>query len=149
MKKLFLCIVFISISILTFASEATELLEKAKKEYSDGNLTESIILIENAKKIIEKEMLNSSVDDYTEISNWDIIKVKKNDYIGKKVKVKAKFYGINSDGVTVHIAIGLSCTYETILADRLLELTKYQDYTFYGTVIDSFLGPMIHIENIE
>ena len=49
MKKLFLCIVFISISILTFASEATELLEKAKKEYSDGNLTESIILIENAK----------------------------------------------------------------------------------------------------
>jgi len=50
MKKLFLCIVFISISILTFASEATELLEKAKKEYSDGNLTESIILIENAKK---------------------------------------------------------------------------------------------------
>ena len=77
MKKLFLCIVFISISILTFASEATELLEKAKKEYSDGNLTESIILIENAKKNIEKEMLNSSVDDYTEISNWDIIKVKK------------------------------------------------------------------------
>lgn len=149
MKKLFLCIVFTSICILSFASEVSELLEKAKKEYSDGKLTESIISIENAKKIIEKDMLNSSEDDYTEISNWDIIKVKKNDYIDKKVKVKAKFYGINSDGVTVHIAIGLSCTYETVLVDKLLELTKYQDYTFYGTVIDSFLGPMIHIENIE
>ena len=149
MKKLFLCIVFTSICILSFASEVSELLEKAKKEYSDGKLTESIISIENAKKIIEKDLLNSSKNDYTEISNWDIIKVKKNDYIGKKVKVKAKFYGINSDGVTVHIAIGLSCTYETVLVDKLLELTKYQDYTFYGTVIDSFLGPMIHIENIE
>lgn len=149
MKKLFLCIVFTSICILSFASEVSELLEKAKKEYSDGKLTESIISIENAKKIIEKDMLNSSEDDYTEISNWDIIKVKKNDYIDKKVKVKAKFYGINSDGVTVRIAIGPSCTYETVLVDKLLELTKYQDYTFYGTVIDSFLGPMIHIENIE
>lgn len=141
MKKLFLCIVFTSICILSFASEVSELLEKAKKEYSDGKLTESIISIENAKKIIEKDMLNSSEDDYTEISNWDIIKVKKNDYIDKKVKVKAKFYGINSDGVTVHIAIGLSCTYETVLVDKLLELTKYQDYTFLWNSNRFFFRP--------
>ena len=39
MKKLFLCIVFTSICILSFASKISELLEKAKKEYSDGKLT--------------------------------------------------------------------------------------------------------------
>ena len=68
-----------------------------------------------------------------------------------KVKTKARFYGINSDGKTVHIAIGLSCTYENSLVDKFLELTKYQEYVFYGTVFEenSFLGPMIHIEKID
>ena len=46
----------------------------------------------------------------------------------KKVKIKARFYGINSDGRTVHISIGLSCTSDNSLADKFLELTKYQEY---------------------
>lgn len=80
-----------------------------------------------------------------------MIKIKKSEYIGKKVKVKARFYGINSDGTTVHISIGLSCTYDNSLVDKFLELAKYQEYVFFGTVFENntLLGPMIHIEAIE
>ena len=66
------------------------------------------------------------------------------------MKVKVRFYGINSDGKMVHIAIGLSCTYENSLVDRFLELTKYQEYVFYGTVFEenSFLG-LVYINFIN
>ena len=39
---------------------------------------------------MEKEELSSSGDDYVEITNWGIVKLKSADFIGKKVKVKAK-----------------------------------------------------------
>lgn len=80
-----------------------------------------------------------------------MVKIKKSEYIGKKVKVKARFYGVNSDGTTVHISIGLSCTYKNSLIDKFLELTKYQEYTFYGTVFENnaLFGPMLHIEAIN
>lgn len=150
-KKIFLSFCFIFAISLCFSSEVTDLLDKAKTAYSNGNLTETINLIDSAKKIVEKENINSSSEEYIEVTNWDVVKIKKSDYIGKKVKVKARFYGINSDGKTVHIAIGLSCTYENSLVDKFLELSKYQEYVFYGTVFEenSFLGPMIHIEKIE
>lgn len=150
-KKIFLSFCFIFAISLCFSSEVTDLLDKAKTAYSNGNLTETINLIDSLKKIVEKENINSSSEEYIEVTNWDVVKIKKPDYIGKKVKVKARFYGINSDGKTVHIAIGLSCTYENSLVDKFLELSKYQEYVFYGTVFEenSFLGPMIHIEKIE
>ena len=117
----------------------TDLLENAKTAYSNGNLTETINLIDSAKRVVERETINSSSEEYIEVSNWDVVKIKKSEYIGKKV------------GKTVHIAIGLSCTYENSLVDKFLELTKYQEYVFYGTVFEenSFLGPMIHIEKID
>jgi len=136
---------------LVFASDVMDLLDKAKIEYSNGNLSETINLIDSAKKLVEKENINSSSDEYIEISNWDVVKIKKSEYIGKKVKVKARFYDVNSDGTTVHISIGISCTYKNSLIDKFLELTKYQEYTFYGTVFENnaLFGPMIHIEAIN
>lgn len=152
MKKLIVTLLLlVIISFASFASEVTELLENAKNAYSNGNLTETINLIDSAKKIVEKETISSSSEEYIEVSNWDVVKIKKSEYIGKKVKVKARFYGINSDGKTVHISIGLSCTYENSLVDKFLEINKYQEYVFYGTVFEenSLLGPMIHIEKID
>jgi len=152
MKKFIVTFInFILFSSIIFSSEVTDLLENAKTAYSNGNLTETINLIDSAKRVVERETINSSSEEYIEVSNWDVVKIKKSEYIGKKVKTKARFYGINSDGKTVHIAIGRSCTYENSLVDKFLELTKYQEYVFYGTVFEenSFLGPMIHIEKID
>lgn len=71
-------------SAIIFASEVTDLLEKAKISYSNGNLTETINLIDSAKKLVEKENIKSSSEEYTEVTNWDVIKIKKSEYIGKK-----------------------------------------------------------------
>ena len=152
MKKIVLAFFsLILFSAITFASEVTDLLEKAKISYSNGKLTETINLIDSAKKLVERENINTSSEEYIEVTNRDVIKIKKSEYIGKKVKVKARFYGINSDGTTVHISIGLSCTYDNSLVDKFLELAKYQEYVFFGTVFENntLLGPMIHIEAIE
>lgn len=152
MKKIVLAFFsLILFSAIIFASEVTDLLEKAKISYSNGKLTETINLIDSAKKLVERENINTSSEEYIEVTNWDVIKIKKSEYIGKKVKVKARFYGINSDGTTVHISIGLSCTYNNSLVDKFLELAKYQEYVFFGTVFENntLLGPMIHIEAIE
>lgn len=152
MKKIVLAFFsLILFSAITFASEVTDLLEKAKISYSNGKLTETINLIDSAKKLVERENINTSSEEYIEVTNWDVIKIKNSEYIGKKVKVKARFYGINSDGTTVHISIGLSCTYDNSLVDKFLELAKYQEYVFFGTVFENntLLGPMIHIEAIE
>ena len=152
MKKIVLAFFsLILFSAITFASEVTDLLEKAKISYSNGKLTETINLIDSAKKLVERENINTSSEEYIEVTNWDVIKIKKSEYIGKKVKVKARFYGINSDGTTVHISIGLSCTYDNSLVDKFLELAKYQEYVFFGTVFENntLLEPMIHIEAIE
>lgn len=152
MKKIVLAFFsLILFSAITFASEVTDLLEKAKISYSNGKLTETINLIDSAQKLVERENINTSSEEYIEVTNWDVIKIKKSEYIGKKVKVKARFYGINSDGTTVHISIGLSCTYDNSLVDKFLELAKYQEYVFFGTVFENntLLGPMIHIEAIE
>ena len=79
-------------SAIIFASEVTDLLEKAKISYSNGNLTETINLIDSAKKLVEKENIKSSSEEYTEVTNWDVIKIKKSEYIGKKkLKLKQDF----------------------------------------------------------
>lgn len=151
MRKLFLFFILFTFSFFVFASEVSDLLQEAQTAYESGDVTTTIQKLDSAKSILEKDQLSSSADTYIEVSNWDVVKLKKGEYIGKKVKVKARFYGINSDGKTVHIAIGLSCTYDNSLIDKLLELTKYDEYIFYGTVFEnnSLLGPMIHIEAIE
>ena len=151
MKKFLFSIFALFFSFFLFAFEVSDLLLEAQTAYESGDVSTAIQKIDSAKSIMAKDQLSSSVDDYIEVSNWDIVKLKKSEYIGKKVKVKTRFYGINSDGKTVHLAIGLSCTFDNSLVDKFLELTKYQEYVFYGTVIEnnSLLGPMIHIEAIE
>lgn len=151
MKKIIVLLIACSLTLFVFASDVGNLLKEAQTAYESGDVSTAIQKLDSAKSIMEKEQLSSSVDTYIEVSNWDVVKIKKSEYIGKKVKVKARFYGINSDGKTVHIAIGLSCTYDNSLIDKLLELTKYDEYIFYGTVFEnnSLLGPMIHIEAIE
>ncbi len=149
-KTLFFLVIFL-FSVFIFASEVSDLLQEAQTAYESGDVSTAIQKIDSAKSIMEKEQLSSSADDYIEISNWDVVKIKKSEYIDKKVKVKARFYGINSDGKTVHLAIGLSCTFDNSMVDKFLELTKYQEYVFFGTVFESnsLLGPMLHIEAIE
>lgn len=88
---------------------------------------------------MEKEELSSSGDDYVEITNWGIVKLKSADF-SKKVKVKAKFIGINSSGTVYLIEISPSNSYEPSLIDKLLTLKKYELYNFYGTVVsDDYL----------
>lgn len=38
--------------------------------------------IDEAKKIIEQENLDSNIDDYTEVANWDIVDLRSEFYIG-------------------------------------------------------------------
>ena len=151
MKKIILSVLLCSFSFFVFASDVSDLLQEAQTAYESGDVSIAIQKLDSAKSIMKKEQLSSYADDYIEISNWDVVKIKKSEYIDKKVKVKARFYGINSDGKTVHIAIGLSCTFDNSLVDKFLELTKYQEYVFFGTVFESnsLLGPMLHIEAIE
>ena len=70
-KKIILSVCFIFAISLCFSSEVTDLLDKAKTAYSNGNLTETINLIDSAKKIVEKENINSSSEEYIEVTNWD------------------------------------------------------------------------------
>lgn len=51
---------------------------------------------------MEKEKLASCSDEYIEIKSWDVVNLKQSEYIGKKIKVKAKYLGPNSDG-TVYL----------------------------------------------
>lgn len=149
MKKIFLALFMFTFSLLVFASEVSDLLQGAQTAYESGNISTAIQKLDSAKSIMEKEQLNSSSDAYIELSSWDIVKMKKSEYNGKKVKFKDRFLQINSDG-TVNLYDCYSwCTYEESLIDKLLTLKGYQEYTFYGTVIINNTSPSLHIEAIE
>ena len=77
MKKFIVTFInFILFSSIIFSSEVTDLLENAKTAYSNGNLTETINLIDSAKRVVERETINSSSEEYIEVSNWDVVKLK-------------------------------------------------------------------------
>ena len=141
-------LVFMLFPCLVFSSEVGDLLKKATMAYESGDITIAIANLDSAKEILEKERISSVGKYYIEIANWDIVKVKKSEYLGKKVKIKTKFNGINHDG-TVWLGFGLNNPYESSLIDKVLTLTKYKEYVFYGTVIDNYLGPMLNIDGIE
>lgn len=149
MKKIFLSVLLCAFSFCVFASEVSDLLLEAQTAYESGDVSTAIQKLDSAKSLMEKEELSSSGDDYVEITNWDIVKLKSADFIGKKVKVKAKFIGINSSGTVYLIEISPSNSYEQSLIDKLLTLKKYELYNFYGTVVSDVLGPKLHIEAIE
>ena len=150
MKKKFLfAIILLSVSTIIFASDVGDLLDNAKKAYNSGDKMSAVQNIDAAKKIIEQEQISSNGEKYIEVSNWDIVKIKKAQYVGKKIKIKVNFVGINSDGTIWLSDVGLNNTYEDSLVDTILGLTK-KEYTFYGTVLEGgILGPSMHIEAIQ
>lgn len=149
MKRVFLSILLCLSSLFVFASEVSDLLLEAQTAYESGDVSTAIQKIDSAKSIMEKEQLSSSANDYVEVANWDIIKMKSADYLGKKVIIKAKFIGINSDGTVYLIEISPSNSYEPSLVDKILTLKKNEYYNFYGTVVSDYLGPKLFIEAIN
>lgn len=149
MKKIILSVLLCVFSFFVFASEVSDLLLEAQTAYESGDVSTAIQKIDSAKSIMEKKQLSSSANDYVEVASWDIIKMKSADYLGKKVIVKAKFIGINSDGTVYLIEISPSNSYEPSLVDKILTLKKYEYYNFYGTVVSDYLGPKLFIEAIN
>ena len=96
-------LIIVSVCVLSFASDFSDLLDKAKDLYAKGNLNEAINLIDSARKILDKESLSKSAEEYIEVTNWDVVKLKKKDYMWKKVKIKAEFGGVNSSGKSIHL----------------------------------------------
>jgi hypothetical protein len=149
MKKTIITLLSLMIfASASFASELTDLLEKAKNEYSKGNLTETINLIDSAKKIVEKENINSSSEEYIEVINWDVVKLKKDAYIGKKVKVTTMYSGLSGSEYII-LSISGPCHFDSNLVDKILSLKKFSNYTFYGTVQDSWTSPTLFVERID
>ena len=127
-------------------------LQSAQSSYESGDISSAIQYIDSAKKIIENEKLSSLSSDYIEISNWNIVKLKKSEYMGKKVKIRAKLGSINTDNTVGIMDVFSFNTFEDSLIDTLLSLTPYQTYTFYGTVkrySEYSDAPKLHIEAIE
>lgn len=149
MKKLFSISLFCLFSIFIYASEVSDLLQEAQTAYESGDVSTAIQKIDSAKSILEKEQLSSAVDDYIEVTNWDVIKMKKAEYDGKRIKYKAKYFGPNSNGTVYIENIGNTCTYDESLIDQLLSLKQYEKYTFYGTVFLYYSRPSLHVEAIE
>lgn len=149
MKKIILSVLLCVFSFFVFAFEVSDLLQEAQTAYESGDVSTAIQKLDSAKSIMEKEQLSSSANDYVEVANWDIIKMKSADYLGKKVIIKAKFIGINSDGTVYLIEISPSNSYEPSLVDKILTLKKYEYYNFYGTVVSDYLGPKLFIEAIN
>ncbi len=150
MKKIILSVLLCVFSFFVFASEVSDLLQEAQTAYESGDVSTAIQKLDSAKSIMEKEQLSSSAEEYVEIPSWDIVKLKKEEYIGKKVKVVSSFMGITSSGLVYLFSIATNNPYEDSLIEKLLSLKKYEDYTFYGTVMDNgVLGTKLYIEAIE
>ena len=150
MKKILITLIALCISYLLFASEVSDLLQEAQIAYETGDVTTAIKKLDSAKSILEKEQLSSSAEDYIELNSWDIVKIKKNDYLGKKVKVQASYLGITSSGFVYLSEIATNNSYDESLVEKLLSLSKYKKYIFYGTVMDNgSLGTKLYIEAVE
>lgn len=139
---------FILFSSIIFASEVTDLLENAKTAYSNGNLTETINLIDSAKRLVERENINSSSEEYIEVLNWDVVKLKKDVYIGKKVKFTTRYSGISGSEYIILSGPG-ACHFDGNLVDKILSLKEFSNFTFYGTVQDSWASPTLFVEKID
>lgn len=149
MKKFIVTFInFILFSSIIFASEVTDLLENAKTAYSNGNLTETINLIDSAKRLVERENINSSSEEYIEVLNWDVVKLKKDAYIGKKVKISTRYSGVSGSEYIILSGPG-ACYFDKNLVDKILSLKDFSNYTFYGTVQDGWSSPTLFVEKID
>ena len=86
MKKLtgLLFCIILCLTIPAFASEVSDLLDKAKIEYEKGNMSETINLIDSARKILDKENVEISREEYIEVTNRDVVKLKKLHILAKR-----------------------------------------------------------------
>lgn len=149
MKKSILVVaIFSLVATAIFASDVESLLDKAKSAYGSGDKTTAIQNIDMAKKIIEKEQLAANNEEYIEIANWDIVDLKSDFYVGKKVKINGIFWGVlTKDSINVEIR---GCTFEPSLTDKILTLEKMKKYTFFGVIkTKSYGSPFLHIEAIQ
>lgn len=155
MKKTILIFFNLFMMLSLFSSEISEMLRDAQIAYESGNLSRSIQIIDSVKSKIEKEQMANSSNNYLEIPNWAIVKLRKSDYLGKKVKVEGYFYRITSDGKELGIWFlnDTTLTYNTFdssVIDKLITLKEYEIYTFYGTIKkDSDDSPILHVESIK
>lgn len=149
MKKMILTVLLCTFSFFVFASEVSDLLQEVQTAYESGDIAIAIQKLNSAKSIMEKEQLSSDAESYIEVNSWDIVKLKKADYLGKKVKIQANFAGINSDGSLFISEVSVTNPYDNSLVDKILSLQKYEKYIFYGTVTDGVLGPKLYVEAIE
>ncbi len=150
MKKYLLFCVFVFVPVFLFASDVSDLLQSAQSAYEAGDISTAIKNLDTAKSIMKTKALTPSTNDYIEITNLDIIKIKKSDYIGKKVKIKTKYYGITVLGLVYLKDIGFDNPFDDSLIDKLSSLPKSEEYTFYGIVMDNDpLGIKLYIKAIE
>lgn len=145
-------LIILCFSFEIIAQEAGDLLDKAKRQYTQGKLSESLKTIEEAKQIIENKLISTNNTEYIEIKNWDIVKLKPDFYLGKKIKFNMKYLDISSDGekiITSEILIPGS-PFDKKLIDKILTLKKYSTYTFFGKVINiEYFGTGLYIESIK
>lgn len=148
MKRTLILFVLLAISSFCFATEFETLLKKAITSYNSGDTETALQNIDAAKKIIEGEKLQNTNSEYSEIANWDIVKLKKDLYLEKKVKITTTYTGISGTQYLGLIGVG-GCNFNEQLVDKILSLEKLKNYTFYGTVKDSWSGPTLFVEAIE
>lgn len=148
MKKILTICIFFIFTSLTFASELETLLQKAIESYNSGDTETALQNLDAAKKILDAEKLQNRNNEYTEVTNWDVVKLKKDIYLEKKVKVTTMYSGVTGTQYIVLSGPG-ACNFNEQLVDKILTLEKLKKYTFYGTVKDSWTGPTLFVEAIE
>ena len=177
-KVSFILIIFLS-GFMLYSSDFSDLLDKAKKEYTNGNYTESKSLLESAKKIIDSK-INNSPNDISESCNYcrkacdpslgDF--PDRDKYIEKSATRFKAFFKSDSNDFTV---IKNMCLYNIysdqfwIFADsdyntvtvwvgnhhckeyvmEKYEKNKNTKFTLYGTPFNHTHGHVLNIDRIE
>lgn len=153
MKKI-ICILGSIIFIINFicASEFSDLIDRAKIQYSTKNYEETIQLLDTAKAIVESEKISQTTDNYIEVPSLSTLELKSDIYIGKKIKIRCKMSYLSKDSLDLFDGVTAMhfCKYEKEVVDKLLTMKLFEEYTFYGTVLISTRNKVyINIETID
>lgn len=150
MKKITTLLSLLFVTCFCSASDVEMLLQKAIESYNSGDVLSTIQNIDAARKLLDEETITNIKDEYLEVTTWDLIDLKSESYIGKKVKFTGEFYGVMSkDKINVKMR---SCTFDNTLIDKILTLENYKKYSFYGIVKEPLYkngSPYMHVEAIE
>lgn len=138
----------------SFASEFGDLLKEAERQYDAGSVQEAQKILSAAQLLLSSEKAAES--EYEEITRWKVVELKADQYLGKKVKVRAEFWWLNSDNFLVHIRNSdenFDVKFPSELVDVVLVLEKDKEYTFFGTVKNkyesSFLkGTCLYLDSV-